>query len=454
MTRARRWTALLAWALLGWGFVARGGFTFAFLFTTFSLLAMYSWLIRWVGLRGLRVQRVIRGNDGEAPRDGVFAVGEECVVEVTLRRTVPLPVPWMVVREVVGDAEHDLLHGPWLTRTTSYRYALPLPRRGVFAFEPTVLWTGDPFGIVPQRLRARGDVCEVAAAPEPRAFGPAAERMLAALGSGRRAPAHSADERTDVRSYRPGDPMTRILWKLAARTDEWVVRAAEDAWRSGGETAVVVDVSGEDEARTDACAAAAAGVIATLAARRRAFRLVAIDTYADRGSRPGAAGGFPGAAGRLPGAAGGFPGAAGGFPGAAGGFPGAAGQVSGGGWRRRLAALGHGETRSERAGYEGSRMHALSSAAGPIVGDRTYAVVVVCDGLRPETAASCRAWRSDGLDVLVVDVIEREAGGTDRDARAWLELAGIRWIEALPEGERTASEGGGGHAGERHSFSS
>ncbi|WP_309123187.1 DUF58 domain-containing protein [Paenibacillus sp.] len=385
--RTHRWAALAVWALLGWGMAARGGFAFSFLFYSYSFIVAYGWAVRWIGLRGVRVTRAVRCPDGAAPPDGAFEAGEEAIVEVTLRRPFALPIPWLVARERIGEAEHDLLHGPWWSTRATYRYALPLPSRGVFAFEPTELWAGDPFGIVQQRVRARGTaIPEVIVAPRARRFGYEVEHAILSLGDGRAAGLRrDGGERTDVRAYRDGDSLARVLWKRAARSDEWYVRTEEPP-RAATETAVVVDAA--VAAATDDCAEAAAGVLVALGVRRRTFRLYAAAV--------------------------------------------AAGNA--GGWRRRLAAL---------------EVAAPPIRAGAATLGGASGVVVVAGGaLRPETAALCREWQTGGRDVLLL-LARGEPGVRPGDAElpeelaSWLRRAGVRIAVTDAAGDRIAAEGGG-----------
>jgi len=387
--RTHRWAALAVWALLGWGMAARGGFAFSFLFYSYSLIAAYGWAVRWIGLRGVRVTRAVRSADGGVPPDGAFETGDEAIVEVTLRRPFALPVPWLVVRERIGEAEHDLLRGPWWTTRATYRYGLPLPRRGVYAFEPTELWAGDPFGVVQQRVRVRSSAAEVVVAPRPRRFGYEVEQAILSLGAGKAGAARrDGGEWTDVRAYRDGDSLARVLWKLAARSDDWYVRTEEPA-RAAAETAVVVDADGADAAAIDGCAEAAAGVAVALGARRRAFRLYAAGAE--------------------------------------------------GGWRRRLAALA------------ADSPPAIRGTAAP--GGAAGVVVVAAGGaLRPETAALCREWRAGGREVLLLlargDGEARDArGGAGADLpdelAAWLRRSGVRIAVTDAAGDRLAAEGGG-----------
>lgn len=271
-----RWLAFLVWLLLGWGLWARGGFTFSFLFYSYSFIAIYGLCIRWIGLSGVRVSRAVLRTDGTEAEDATFTAGEEAVVEVTLERPWPLPIPWLVVRERLGDAEYDLLHGAWLSKKTSYQFILPLPERGVFPFAPVEMWAGDPFGIVTHRCYVRTGQREIAVAPAPRIYGSEAEMMMLALGEGVRGSARpGGEEGSDYRLYREGDALTRVMWKMAARTGEWFVRRFEAA-NAGESTAILIDrrsLSGAKAA--DRAAEAAAGAILVLGSRRRQFRLLA-----------------------------------------------------------------------------------------------------------------------------------------------------------------------------------
>jgi len=381
--RMHRFAALALWALLGWGMTARGGFTLHFLFYTYTCIVGYGWLIRWIGLRGVRVERVVRAADGSTPPEGAFDAGEEAVVVATLRRSFALPLPWLVVRERIGEFEYDLLHGPWLTSRATFSYLLPLPERGVYGFEPTALWTGDPFGVVPLRMAAANEGGEVVVAPKARVLGPEAEdalRRLAAAGGG--AQRREGDERTELRAFRDGDPLSRVLWKLAARSDEWVVRVPE-AKRLPEETLVLVDASGADAEAADACAEAAAGVVAALAAQRRPFRLLAVGGAASAG-----------AFGIAP------------------------------GWRRSLAELAP----------------AAPDAPVPPAANPAGGVVCVCAALRPQAAALCRSARASGREAAVLLVGGRGPAGAagSSASKSGLELA----AQLAHYGVSIATEGG------------
>jgi uncharacterized protein (DUF58 family) len=360
--------------------VARGGLAFSFLFYSYSVIAAYGWAVRWIGLRGVRVTREVRYPDGTAPTDGAFEAGEEAIVEVTLRRPYALPVPWLVARERVGEAEHDLLHGPWWSTRATYRYVLPLPSRGVFAFEPTELWAGDPFGIVQQRARARGPATsEVVVAPKARRFGYEVEHAVLSLGEGRASVSRrGGGELTDVRAYRDGDSLARVLWKRAARSDDLYVRTEEPP-RAATETAVVVDPA--DAVAVDGTAEATAGVLVALGARRRAFRL-----YSAGGE---------------------------------------------GGWRRRLAALEASAPPVRAAGAA-----AMGAASG--------IVVVAGGEVRPETAALCREWQAGGRDVLLLLARGEGAsrGELPEELASWLRRSGVRIAVTDASGDFIVTEGG------------
>ncbi|MCI3922801.1 DUF58 domain-containing protein [Paenibacillus sp. TRM 82003] len=389
--RTHRFASLAVWALLGWGLIARGGNTFLFLFWTYSFIVAYGWAVRWFGLQGVRVSRDVRTEDGTTPPDGAFTVGEDAIVEIALTRPAPLPIPWLIVREKIGEAEHDRLHGPWLTTKAVYRYALPLPKRGVYAFEPAELWAGDPFGIVQQRVRVRTGRVEVAAAPRPRPLGYETVQLLLTLGEGARGSSRrGGDERTELRAYREGDPLTRVLWKLAARTDDWFVRQPERS-NAADEVTIVVESPGPEEAsRLDGVAEAAAGVAVVLGSRRRPFRL----------SVDGDAGGS-------------------------------------GGWRRALAAM------TVATGDEAGS----GASAGPWRGQlrgalpaRSTAAVVVCASMRPDTAALCREWQAAGREVLVL--LARGGGlgsALPEEWATWLHRGGVKVVELTESGERLLS---------------
>lgn len=272
------WIALVVWVLLGAGFAGRGGFALSFLFAAHSVICGYALLSALIGLAGLTGRRGTVTGAAVSRRLQLLATsGDEVLVELTLRRAVPLPLLWVAVQERIGPWQHTWLNGPWLSRELTYRYTVQLSERGVYSFEEPKVWVGDPFGMVSLQRRAAVPRSEWAAAPKPAELGADCAAALARAGEREGARGRAEEDWADVRQFREGDPVSRILWKSAARYEDWLVREPQ---RTGAQSMLTVLVDGSEGGaeQMEARASAAAAVAVRLEATGRPFRL--LDTSA------------------------------------------------------------------------------------------------------------------------------------------------------------------------------
>jgi uncharacterized protein (DUF58 family) len=371
--RTHIWTSIAVWAALGAAYVYRGGFAFAFVFYAYSTLCIYGLIVGWIGLRGLKVTRLVyeEGTEGGELSRTIFTAGDEADVEITLRRPFPLPLAWIAVRDQAGEWRHEQLCGPWLGREMKYRYVLPLPERGVYRFSDIEIWTGDPFGIVSSKIRAAMPLCEAAAAPKPYIFDSQTEQALLSRNAEESYGGH-------IREFREGDPIKHVVWKTAARSDRWMVRTpADDTFVR--DTAVLVDstipereVGGTNaNALLDLCAEAAAGVCLALTRRRRSFTVW--DGKPAVPNKP---------------------------------------------WSYRLAAL------------ERSEGLPLMDAARRAVTLGTELVIVVSARADADAVALCRDIRSRGMNLIYMFVsLDRGSLEQEHSALAWIGKSGCRVVE-------------------------
>lgn len=111
---------------------------------------------------------------------------------------------------------------------------------GVYQVRLWRLWVYDYMGLFRRRIRTVEPctlIVEPDAVPMPKL--PTLERGLSdgvALGPG------GTPELYELREYRPGDPMTKIHWKLAAKTGKLIVRQTEDSQM--GEVCLALVLSG------------------------------------------------------------------------------------------------------------------------------------------------------------------------------------------------------------------
>jgi uncharacterized protein (DUF58 family) len=187
-----------------------------------ALLAV-SWLISvWV-LRGVHFKRSSR-----TLRSQVGQVFEE-KYEVT--NTGRLPRLWLEVRD-----ESDLpgAHGSHVLtmiggrETQTYLSRTRLLKRGVFSLGPTMLISGDPFGLFPVGRMVPGSdsllvyptLLDVNSFPNPPGMLPGGEAL-------RRRTTQITSNAAGVREYAPGDPLNRIHWLSTARRNQLMVKEFE-----------------------------------------------------------------------------------------------------------------------------------------------------------------------------------------------------------------------------------
>ncbi len=159
----------------------------------------------------------------------------------------PRPVPLPPLRPRTGGApgEHEgVLH-----------LAVSFARRGRRTVEPPALLLRDPLGLVPRRVRGRGEATELLVLPLLLPVRTGAGGGDGGLGAG---PA-AATDLDGLRPYREGASASRIHWPAVARTGELIERRL----RTEGDArpVVVLDARAPDsEAALDAAVRAAASL--------------------------------------------------------------------------------------------------------------------------------------------------------------------------------------------------
>jgi uncharacterized protein (DUF58 family) len=183
----------------------------------------------------------------------VFA-GETLDLTVRLANDKLLPLTWLRVEDSVPDAltvagrpmaassrvrSLALLHAASLApyERLTWRYSLRCPRRGVYAFGPVALESGDPFGL----YRARRELALADRLVVFPVLRPLADYGLPAgapLGERRDPHALARDplQPVGVRPYEPGDSRRAVSWPATARLGALQVKVLEPT----SQTAVMV----------------------------------------------------------------------------------------------------------------------------------------------------------------------------------------------------------------------
>ena len=187
------------------------------------LLIVGNGLMAWFSLRSLRVQRKTR-----TLRAQVGQVFEERYEVINPNR---LPRLWIEVRDETSLPDSAGSHVLTLIggrESRTYLARTRLVERGVFPLGPTVLASGDLFGMFPvsrtfpsqESLLVFPMMVEVRSFPNPPGLLPGGEAL-------RRRTAQITSNAAGVREYAPGDPLNRIHWVSTARRDRLMVKEFE-----------------------------------------------------------------------------------------------------------------------------------------------------------------------------------------------------------------------------------
>jgi uncharacterized protein (DUF58 family) len=221
--RGSRWflLALIVAGLLGW--ILGGSVIFARL-TYFSLaLTAGAYIWSWLSMRGIRLARqarILRASVGDLFEERFEvnnAVRQACLwLEIDDQTTMPLAEGSRLLTRLAGRQKRSYTARTWLTR------------RGAFPLGPTVLTSGDPFGLftVQRRLQAQ-DVLIVLPMTVPIQEFPVPPGLLPGGKAIRQKTMDVTPHAAGVREYIPGDAMKRIHWPSTAHRRRLMVKEFE-----------------------------------------------------------------------------------------------------------------------------------------------------------------------------------------------------------------------------------
>ena len=188
-----------------------------------ALLLVGSWLMSRNSLRGVEVYRTARST-----RSQVGQIYEE---RYEVRNLGRFPRLWVEVRDESTLPESSGSHVVTMIggrESRTYLSRTPLRERGVFPLGPTVLASGDLFGLFPasrafpsrEKLLVYPMMVEIQSFPNPPGLLPGGEAL-------RRRTAQITSNASGVRDYEPGDPLSRIHWLSTARRDRLMSKEFE-----------------------------------------------------------------------------------------------------------------------------------------------------------------------------------------------------------------------------------
>ncbi len=173
--------------------------------------------------------------------------GQSSKLHMRIRNRAPFPILWM---ELTYETFASLLGGTPETYVLSLapfaRHDVELdmtcPYRGLYRLGVTGLTLLDPIGLLPVKRKPRGiPLAEVAVWPR-RIPVPVSKESLAVLDekpTSRRDYTEDLTSIREIRSWRNGDPLKRVHWKLTSRMGNWMVKEFDSTTRD--EIAFVLD---------------------------------------------------------------------------------------------------------------------------------------------------------------------------------------------------------------------
>jgi uncharacterized protein (DUF58 family) len=208
--------SLLALAVTGRPIYARLSYLWGFLLAG-------SWLWAALALRGIQVRRTVRTLRAQ--------VGHIFQERFEVQNSSVLPRMWLEVRDQSalpgsqGSRVLTMLRG---RQERSYLARVRLVQRGVFPLGPTILASGDLFGLFPVKRTVPSDgsllvypmMVQVHTFPSPPGLLPGGEAL-------RRRTPQVTPNAAGVREYVPGDSLNRIHWLTTARRERLMVKEFE-----------------------------------------------------------------------------------------------------------------------------------------------------------------------------------------------------------------------------------
>jgi len=209
---------LSVFAMVVTGSVIYSRLTYLWLF-----LLLGNWAFSRFALRGVSLHR-----NANTYRSQVGHVFEE---RFEIRIAGRLPRLWLEVRDesnlpgAQGSRVLTMLSG---NQTRAHRAVTRLVHRGSFTLGPTLLSSGDPFGLFPVTAREASTstllvyplIVDLAQFPSPAGLLSGGEAL-------RRRTHQITPNASGIREYEPGDPLNRIHWVSTARRDRLMVKEFE-----------------------------------------------------------------------------------------------------------------------------------------------------------------------------------------------------------------------------------
>jgi uncharacterized protein (DUF58 family) len=219
-------TLRVALALLGYCLIAlasTGSEVYSRLSYLWGFLILGNWLWSYLSMRGVALTRI--------PRIRRAEMGQVFEERYDIYNSGTIPRLWLEVRDesaLPGSRGSHVVTLVGRRQRRSYLARSRLMQRGIFPLGPTVLASGDPFGMFPRSTVIEGDdrlmvyplILDIQSFPNP-------PGLLTGGESIRRRTHHVTPNAAGVREYAPGDGLNRIHWPTTVRRDKLMVKEFE-----------------------------------------------------------------------------------------------------------------------------------------------------------------------------------------------------------------------------------
>jgi uncharacterized protein (DUF58 family) len=220
---------LLALSLLGG--VVTGAQIYYRLSYVWLFLIFGNWIWAVLSLRGLKLNRTARTTRAQ--------LGQIFEERFDLFNESKLPKLWVEVRDkstIPGSLASQVFSQIGGRQGRTYIARTRLIRRGVYPLGPTVLYSGDLFGLFPQEkaIDSEAALLVYPMLVEIRQF-PGPVGLISGGDALRRRTPQITPNAAGVREYAPGDSLNRIHWRTTARREMLMVKEFEldpqaDVW--------------------------------------------------------------------------------------------------------------------------------------------------------------------------------------------------------------------------------
>ncbi|MEM0964280.1 MAG: DUF58 domain-containing protein, partial [Bacteroidota bacterium] len=184
--------------------------------------------------------------EGERAVPEKLSLGDENVIEVSLRSTYPVPITARVIDEVPVQFQErgDGAEVPLATRGAgAFAYTLRPTTRGAYAFGRLLVYASTPLGLVARRfvVASGGEAAVYPSIVQMRRFAFLADRnRLREIGVKRVRRRGHTMEFDQIREYVPGDDRRAVNWKATARRSVRGPRLMVNTYQDEREQPVVV----------------------------------------------------------------------------------------------------------------------------------------------------------------------------------------------------------------------